>query len=251
MLPSFIFFEKVYHFINKKKLETVQKIGQQNSLNYDKKKRRHENIEITLRRFNMKKIWWLVLWLIIIVFLISGCAQIEVGIKVDSNATIPKARISISTTDVNVYSQIKKAAINEYKKLSEEERNYVEIQAKEDASPYIIAWVWSFPNQEKAQEFTEQFLGSTAKLSKDQDLVILEATLKGEELGTALDKMGAGTAKPLLGNVTLALKAYMPGEVISYVSGKVEKNNWTLEMNVGEVYKKKPIYDIEVISRDK
>jgi len=39
MLPSFIFFEKVYHFINKKKLETVQKIGQQNNLNYDKKKK--------------------------------------------------------------------------------------------------------------------------------------------------------------------------------------------------------------------
>jgi len=199
----------------------------------------------------MKRNWWFILGFMIIVFLISGCAQIEVGIKVDSNATIPKARISISTTDVNVYSQIKKAAVNEYKKLPEDERSYVEIQAKEDASPYIIAWVWSFPNQEKAHEFTEQFLGSTAKLSKDQDLVILEATLKGEELGTALDKMGAGTAKPLLGNVTLALKAYMPGEVISYVSGKVEKNNWTLEMNVGEVYKKKPIYDIEVISRDK
>ena len=199
----------------------------------------------------MKRNWWFILGFMIIVFLISGCAQIEVGIKVDSNATIPKARISISTTDVNVYSQIKKAAVNEYKKLPEDERSYVEIQAKEDASPYIIAWVWSFPNQEKAQEFTEQFLGSTAKLSKDQDLVILEATLKGEDLGAALDKMGAGTVKPLLGNVALALKAYMPGEVISYVDGKVEQNTWTLEMNVGKVYKEKPTYDIEVISRDK
>ncbi|HHT10815.1 MAG TPA: hypothetical protein PLK24_08780 [Atribacter sp.] len=199
----------------------------------------------------MKRNWWFILGFMIIVFLISGCAQIEVGIKIDSNATIPKARISISTTDVNVYSQIKKAAVNEYKKLPEDERSYVEIQAKEDASPYIIAWVWSFPNQEKAQQFTEQFLGSTAKLTKDQDLVILEATLKGEDLGAALDKMGAGTVKPLLGNVILALKAYMPGEVISYVDGKVEQNTWTLEMNVGKVYKEKPTYDIEVISRDK
>ncbi len=199
----------------------------------------------------MKRKWWFILSIMILIFLISGCAQIEVGIKVDSNATIPKARISISTTDVNVYSQIKKAAVNEYKKLPEDERSYVEIQAKEDASPYIIAWVWSFPNQEKAQQFTEQFLGSTAKLTKDQDLVILEATLKGEELGAALDKMGAGTVKPLLGNVTLALKAYMPGEVISYVEGKVEQNIWTLEMNVGKVYKEKPTYDIEVISREK
>ncbi|HCU21606.1 MAG TPA: hypothetical protein DF698_01695 [Candidatus Atribacteria bacterium] len=203
------------------------------------------------RRIHMKRNWWFILGFMIIVFLISGCAQIEVGIKVDSNATIPKARISISTTDVNVYSQIKKAAVNEYKKLPEDERSYVEIQAKEDASPYIIAWVWSFPNQEKAQQFTEQFLGSTAKLTKDQDLVILEATLKGEDLGAALDKMGAGTVKPLLGNVALALKAYMPGEVISYVDGKVDQNTWTLEMNVGEVYKEKPTYDIEVISRDK
>ena len=199
----------------------------------------------------MKRNWWFILGFMIIVFLISGCAKIEVGIKIDSNATIPKARISISTTDVNVYSQIKKAAVNEYKKLPEDERSYVEIQAKEDASPYIIAWVWSFPNQEKAQQFTEQFLGSTAKLTKDQDLVILEATLKGEDLGAALDKMGAGTVKPLLGNVILALKAYMPGEVISYVDGKVEQNTWTLEMNVGKVYKEKPTYDIEVISRDK
>ena len=199
----------------------------------------------------MKRKWWFILSIMILIFLISGCAQIEVGIKVDSNATIPKARISISTTDVNVYSQIKKAAVNEYKKLPEDERSYVEIQAKEDASPYIIAWVWSFPNQEKAQQFTEQFLGSTAMLTKDQDLVILEATLKGEELGAALDKMGAGTVKPLLGNVTLALKAYMPGEIISYVDGKVEQNNWTLELNVGKVYKEKPTYDIEVISREK
>ncbi len=81
--------------------------------------------------------------------------------------------------------------------------------------------------------------------------MILEATLKGEDLGAALDKMGAGTVKPLLGNVILALKAYMPGEVISYVDGKVEQNTWTLEMNVGKVYKEKPTYDIEVISRDK
>jgi hypothetical protein len=201
----------------------------------------------------MKRTWWLVLSLLMVLFIVAGCAQIEVGIKVDSDATIPKARIAISTADVNVYSQLKKAALNEYKKLSEEEKSYVEIQSKEDKSPYVIAWVWSFPDQEKAQEFTQQFLGSAAKLSKDQDmgLVILEASLKGEEMGAALDKMGAGTVRPFLGNVTLALKAFMPGEVISFVEGKVDKNVWTLEMNVGKVYKEKPTYDIEVISREK
>jgi len=201
----------------------------------------------------MKRTWWLVLSLLMVLFIVAGCAQIEVGIKIDSDATIPKARIAISTSDVNVYSQLKKAALNEYKKLSEEEKSYVEIQSKEDKSPYVIAWVWSFPNQEKAQEFTQQFLGSTAKLSKDQDmgLVILEASLKGEEMGVALDKMGAATVRPFLGNVTLALKAFMPGEVISFVEGKVNKNVWTFEMNVGKVYKEKPTYDIEVISREK
>ena len=201
----------------------------------------------------MKRTWWLVLSLLMVLFIVAGCAQIEVGIKIDSDATIPKARIAISTSDVNVYSQLKKAALNEYKKLSEEEKSYVEIQSKEDKSPYIIAWVWSFPNQEKAQEFTQQFLGSTAKLSKDQDmgLVILEASLKGEEMGVALDKMGAATVRPFLGNVTLSLKAFMPGEVISFVEGKVDKNVWNLEMNVGKVYKEKPTYDIEVISREK
>jgi len=201
----------------------------------------------------MKRTWWLVLSLLMFLFIVAGCAQIEVGIKIDSDATIPKARIAISTSDVNVYSQLKKAALNEYKKLSEEEKSYVEIQSKEDKSPYVIAWVWSFPNQEKAQEFTQQFLGSTAKLSKDQDmgLVILEASLKGEEMGVALDKMGAATVRPFLGNVTLALKAFMPGEVISFVEGKVDKNVWNLEMNVGKVYKEKPTYDIEVISREK
>ena len=201
----------------------------------------------------MKRTWWLVLSLLMFLFIVAGCAQIEVGIKIDSDATIPKARIAISTSDVNVYSQLKKAALNEYKKLSEEEKSYVEIQSKEDKSPYVIAWVWSFPNQEKAQEFTQQFLGSTAKLSKDQDmgLVILEASLKGEEMGVALDKMGAATVRPFLGNVTLALKAFMPGEVISFVEGKVNKNVWTFEMNVGKVYKEKPTYDIEVISREK
>ncbi len=201
----------------------------------------------------MKRTWWLVLSLLMFLFIVAGCAQIEVGIKIDSDATIPKARIAISTSDVNVYSQLKKAALNEYKKLSEEEKSYVEIQSKEDKSPYVIAWVWSFPNQEKAQEFTQQFLGSTAKLSKDQDmgLVILEASLKGEEMGVALDKMGAATVRPFLGNVTLSLKAFMPGEVISFVEGKVDKNVWNLEMNVGKVYKEKPTYDIEVISREK
>ena len=199
----------------------------------------------------MKRIGWMVSGFLLIAVLLTGCAQIEVGIKVDSNATIPKARVAISTTDVNVFSQIKKAAVNEYKKLSDEEKSYVEIQSKEDASPYVIAWVWSFPDQEKAQKFTQQFLGTAATLSKDQDLVLLQATLKGEELGAALGKMGAATVKPLLGNVTLALKAFMPGEVISFVEGKVEKNIWTLEMNVGKVYKEKPTYDIEVISRDR
>ena len=113
-----------------------------------------------------------------------------------------------------------------------------------------MAWVWSFEDQARAQEFTRQFLGSSAELTKDQDLVILHANLKGAELEAALDKMGAGKAKPFLNSITLALKAYMPGEILSYVEGKVEGNVWTQEFNLGKIYREKPTVDIEVISKD-
>ncbi|MCX6090935.1 MAG: hypothetical protein WCP87_00725 [Atribacterota bacterium] len=203
----------------------------------------------------MKKTVILIALSILLLLVVAGCAQMEVGIKINADATIPRARVAITTGDVNVFSQIKKAAMNEYKKLSDEEKNYIELQSnekeKKENEPFKIAWVWNFPDQKKAQEFTKQFLGTTAQLTKDQDQVILQASLKGKEMGDALDKMGAGVARPFLGNVTLQLKAYMPGEVISYVDGKVEKNVWTLEMNVGKIYKEKPDYDIEVISREK
>ena len=140
--------------------------------------------------------------------------------------------------------------MNEYRKLPPEERKFVEVQTKQDAPPYIVAWVWSFEDQARAQEFTRQFLGSSAELTKDQDLVILHANLKGAELEAALDKMGAGKAKPFLNSITLALKAYMPGEILSYVEGKVEGKVWTQEFNLGKIYREKPTVDIEVISKD-
>ena len=102
------------------------------------------------------------------------------------DATIPAARIAVIVNDTTVLSQLKKVAVDEYKKLSEEEREFVKVMTKEDAPPYIVAWEWNFPDQEKAQEFTQQFLGSTARLSKDGDLVVLEASLEGKELDLSL-----------------------------------------------------------------
>ncbi|MGQ9472543.1 MAG: hypothetical protein ACUVQZ_00200 [Candidatus Caldatribacteriaceae bacterium] len=193
-------------------------------------------------------IWF---FLVLFLFLISGCAQVELAIKVNEDATIPKTRIAVLVNDYTVFGQLKNVALSEYQKLPPEEREFVEIQTKQDAPPYIVAWVWSFEDQKKAQDFTQQFLGSSAELTKDQDLVILRAILKGEELEQALNKMGAGKAKPFLNSITLILKAYMPGEVLSYIEGGVEGKVWTQEFNLGKVYKEKPTVDIEVISKDR
>lgn len=193
-------------------------------------------------------IWF---FLLLLLFLISGCAQVELAIKVNEDATVPKTRIAVLVNDYTVFGQLKNVALREYQKLPPEERKFVEIQTKQDAPPYIVAWVWSFEDQKKAQDFTQRFLGSSAELTKDQDLVILRVTLKGEELEQALNKMGAGKAKPFLNSITLILKAYMPGEVLSYIEGKVEGKIWAQEFNLGKVYKEKPTVDIEVISKDR
>ena len=115
----------------------------------------------------MNKKWWLLFLVTISLLLLSGCAQVELAVKVAGDATIPAARIAVIVNDTTVLSQLKKVAVDEYKKLSEEEREFVKVMTKEDAPPYIVAWEWNFPDQEKAQEFTQQFLGSTARLSKD------------------------------------------------------------------------------------
>ncbi len=199
----------------------------------------------------MNKKWWLLFLVTISLFLLSGCAQVELAVKVAGDATIPAARIAVIVNDTTVLSQLKKVAVDEYKKLSEEEREFVKVMTKEDAPPYIVAWEWDFPDQEKAQEFTQQFLGSTARLSKDGDLVVLEASLEGKELDNVLNQWGGTAVKPFLDSITLFVKAYMPGEILSYVEGEVEDKVWQQELNLGEVYKNKPTIDIEVISRDK
>jgi hypothetical protein len=190
---------------------------------------------------------WVVVFL---AFFLGGCAQIELAIQVESDATIPRARIAVYVKDYTIFTQLRGAALSEYQKLSPEEREYVNVQMRDDAPPYVVAWEWRFPDEEKAKAFTKQFLGKSARLYQDQDLVILEAHLQGEELETALNSLGAGKVKPFLGSITLILKAYMPGEVVSYVEGNVEKNSvWKQEFNLGEVYQKKPTIDIEVISK--
>ena len=199
----------------------------------------------------MNKKWWLLLLVTISLLLLSGCAQVELAVKVAGDATIPAARIAVIVNDTTVLSQLKKVAVDEYKKLSEEEREFVKVMTKEDAPPYIVAWEWNFPDQEKAQEFTQQFLGSTARLSKDGDLVVLEASLEGKELDNLLDQWGGSAVKPFLNSITLFIKAYMPGEILSYLEGEVDDKVWQQELNLGEVYKNKPTIDIEVISRDK
>lgn len=198
----------------------------------------------------MKTKYMVVGLFVLVLFLLSGCAQVELAIRVNGDATIPKARIAVLVNDYTVFGQLRNVAVNEYKKLPPEEQKFVEVQTKQDAPPYIVAWVWSFDDQEKARAFTQQFLGSSAELTKDQDLVVLRANLRGEELETALNKMGASKAKPFLNSITLALKAYMPGEILSYVEGKVDGKVWTQEFNLGKIYKEKPTVDIEIISKD-
>lgn len=199
----------------------------------------------------MAKKWWVILLITLSLLLLSGCAQVELAVKVAGDATIPSARLAVIVNDATVVSQLKNVAVDEYKKLPEEERNFVKIMTKEDAAPYIVAWEWNFPDQEKAQEFTQRFLGSAARLSKDGDLVVLEASLEGKELDNLLNQGGASAVKPFLNSITLFIKAYMPGEILSYVDGEVKDKVWQQELNLGEVYKNKPTVNIEVISRDK
>jgi len=183
------------------------------------------------------------------VLILAGCANVEVAIRVDDNASIPAARVAIFTNDATVFSQLRRTAVDEYRKLSPEEQRYVQVQEQSAEKPYVIAWVWNFPDKESAEQFTRQFLGSTARLTSEQDLVILQSTLRGEEMGGALNRMGADAVRPFLGNITLSVKAYMPGEILSYVDGTVDGNQWVLDMNLGDVYREKPTYDVEVISR--
>ncbi|MCX7729624.1 MAG: hypothetical protein N2205_00205, partial [Candidatus Caldatribacterium sp.] len=165
-----------------------------------------------------------ILLLIFSALILGGCARVELAIQVSQDATIPRARIAVYVKDYTVFTQLKQAASAEYAKLPSEEREYVLLQARDDVSPYVVAWEWRFPNEEKAKAFTEQFLGKSARLYKEQDLVILEAHLKGEELESALQSLGAEKVKPFLGSITLTLKAYMPGEILSYVDGSLEKS---------------------------
>ncbi len=199
----------------------------------------------------MAKKWWLLSLVTLSLFFLSGCAQVELAVKVAGDATIPAARLAVIVNDTVVLSQLKKVAIDEYKKLPEEEREFVKVMTKEDEPPYVVAWEWNFPDQEKAQEFTQQFLGSAARLSKDGDLVVLEASLEGKELDNLLNQWGGSAVKPFLDSITLFIKAYMPGEILSYVEGEVKDKVWQQELNLGEIYKNKPTVDIEVISRDK
>lgn len=197
------------------------------------------------------KALWKLLLLILSVLILGGCARVELAIQVGQDATIPRARIAVYVKDYTVFTQLKQAASAEYAKLPPEERGYVLLQARDDVSPYVVAWEWRFPDEEKARAFTEQFLGKSARLYKEQDLVILEAHLKGEELESALQSLGADKVKPFLGSITLTLKAYMPGEILSYIDGSLEKNTvWKQEFNLGQVYKEKPTIDIEVVARE-
>lgn len=193
---------------------------------------------------------WRILSLVLCAVVLGGCAQVELAVQVNQDATIPRARIAVYVKDYAVFSQLKQAASSEYAKLPPEERKYVLLQSRDDASPYVVAWEWRFPDEERAQAFTEQFLGKSARLYRDQDLVILEARLRGEELESALQSLGADKVRPFLGSITLVLKAYMPGEILSYVDGSLEKNNvWKRELNLGQVYREKPTIDIEVVAR--
>ncbi len=199
----------------------------------------------------MRRKAFLGIWIIVfLAFFLGGCARIELAIQVESDATIPRARIAVYVKDYTVFTQLRGAALSGYQKLSPEEREYVDIQMQSDTPPYVVAWQWRFSDKEKAEAFTKQFLGKSARLYKDQDLIILEAHLQGEELESALNSLGADKAKPFLGSITLVLKAYMPGEIVSYLDGNIEKNRvWEQEFNLGEVYQKKPTIDIEIISR--
>ena len=127
----------------------------------------------------MNKKWWLLLLVTISLLLLSGCAQVELAVKVAGDATIPAARIAVIVNDTTVLSQLKKVAVDEYKVIRGGKRVCKSNDQRRCPSLYSGLGV-GFPDQEKAQEFTQQFLGSTARLSKDGDLVVLEASLEGK-----------------------------------------------------------------------
>ena len=56
----------------------------------------------------MNKKWWLLLLVTISLLLLSGCAQVELAVKVAGDATIPAARIAVIVNDTTVLSQLKK-----------------------------------------------------------------------------------------------------------------------------------------------
>jgi hypothetical protein len=187
-----------------------------------------------------------------LLLLLAGCAQVEVAVKVDSQATIPRARVVIYTQDYTVFDKARAFALQEYKKLSPEDREFISLQEKKDAPPYAVAWVWDFSEHpERVKEFTEQFLGEDFTLTKDGDLVILKGKVEGESLESSLQGTASWGIKPFLSSVELLVKAYMPGEILSFVDGQVDGTTWYQTFNLGQLLRDKSVVDIEVIARDK
>jgi len=198
-----------------------------------------------------KKLLALIL-LLGLLLLLAGCAQVEVAVKVDSQATIPRARVVIYTQDYTVFDKARAFALQEYKKLSPEDQEFISLQEKKDAPPYAVAWVWDFSEHpERVKEFTEQFLGRDFTLVKDGDLVILRGKVEGESLESSLQGAASWGIKPFLGSVELLVKAYMPGEILSFVDGQVDGKTWYQTFNLGQLLRDKSVVDIEVIARDK
>jgi len=198
-----------------------------------------------------KKLLALIL-LLGLLLLFAGCAQVEVAVKVDSQATIPRARVVIYTQDYTVFDKARAFALQEYKKLSPEDREFISLQEKKDAPPYAVAWVWDFSEHpERVKEFTEQFLGEDFTLTKDGDLVILKGKVEGESLESSLQGTASWGIKPFLGSVELLVKAYMPGKILSFVDGQVDGKTWYQTFNLGQLLRDKSVVDIEVIARDR
>lgn len=187
-----------------------------------------------------------------LLLLLAGCAQVEVAVKVDSQATIPQARVVIYTQDYTVFDKARAFALQEYKKLPPEDREFISLQEKKDAPPYAVAWVWDFSERpEKVKEFTEQFLGENFALSKDGDLIVLRGRVDGEGIESSIQGLNSWGVRPFLGSVDLVVKTYMPGEILSFVDGQVEGKTWYQTFNLGKLLQEKPVIDIEVIAREK
>lgn len=187
-----------------------------------------------------------------LLLLLAGCAQVEVAVKVDSQATIPQARVVIYTQDYTVFDKARAFALQEYKRLPPEDREFISLQEKKDAPPYAVAWVWDFSERpEKVKEFTEQFLGENFALSKDGDLIVLRGRVDGEGIESSIQGLNSWGVRPFLGSVDLVVKTYMPGEILSFVDGQVEGKTWYQTFNLGKLLQEKPVIDIEVIAREK